>query len=112
MFGRYVTLMNQLVAKLIYEKPFVRVHPEVSIEYDACSTYIGLDRAKVCVDSFAAKLSGLRTKRGWLCFRDDATSQVVFSENRYSVDCSYFIIRNNPQFLIQKELHNGVPFCI
>lgn len=54
-------------------------HPEVSIEYDTCGTYIGPDHVKAFVDDFAAKLSDWRTKRGWLDFHDAATPQVVFS---------------------------------
>lgn len=81
MFGRYVTLMDQMDAMDIYEELFATDDPEVSVEYDTCGTYEGKDHVEAFFKDFDAKLKDWRTKRGWLDFHDAATPQVVFSKD-------------------------------
>ena len=81
MLGRYVTLMDQLDAKTIYEELFAMDNPDVSVEYETCGTYIGPDHVKAFMDDFAARLKDWRTKRGWLDFHDCATPHIVLSKD-------------------------------
>lgn len=79
MFGRYVTLMDQMEAMSIFEELFATEDSDVSIEYDTCGTYVGVDHVKAFFEDFDAKLKDWRTKRGWLDFHDASTPQVVIS---------------------------------
>ena len=81
MFGRYVTLMDQMDAMSIYYELFAIDHPDVSIEYETCGTYCGPEHVKAFMEDFAAKLSDWHTKRGWLDFHDAGTPQVVLSKD-------------------------------
>ena len=79
MFGRYVTLMDEMDAMSIYQELFATDNPDISIEYDTCGTYIGQEHVKAFMEDLAAKLNDWKTKRGWLDFHDAATPHVVFS---------------------------------
>ena len=92
MFGRYVTLMDQLDAMSIYEELFAKDDPDVSIEYDTCGTYIGPDHVKAFMTDFAAKLADWRTKRGWLDFWDAATPQMVISKDGQRAQAMWSLI--------------------
>lgn len=92
MFGRYVTLMDQMEAMPVYEELFVKGDPEVSVEYDTCGTYIGDEHVKAFWENFDSKLKDWRTKRGWLDFHDAGTPQVVVSSDGKKAQAMWSLI--------------------
>lgn len=111
MLGRYVTLMDRMDVPSIYEELFAGDHPEVSVEYDTCGTYVGPEHVKAFMDDLAAKLSDWRTKRGWLDFHDASTPQVVFSTDGQRAQAMWNLISPkakqatpNPGFTAQRTL--------
>lgn len=81
MLGRYVTLMDQLDSKSIYEELFAVNNDEVSVEFESCGTYVGPEHARAFMEDLHKKLNDLRNKRGWMDFYDAATPQILVSED-------------------------------
>lgn len=81
MFGRYVTLMDEMDAAAVYEELFAGDQEDVSIEYDTCGTYVGPEHVKAFVGDWARKLNDWHDKRGWLDFHDAATPEIVISRD-------------------------------
>lgn len=81
MFGRYVTLMDQMDAWSVYEEMFACDSADVSVEFDTCGTYIGPEHVRAFMQDLSKKLENWRDKRGWMDFHDGATPEIVISQD-------------------------------
>ena len=111
MFGRYVTLMDEMDAMSIYQELFATDNPDISIEYDTCGTYIGEEHVRAFMEDLATKLNDWKTKRGWLDFHDAATPHVVFSADGDRAQAMWSLISpkakpatSDPGFIAERKL--------
>lgn len=81
MFGRYVTLMDQMQPMAVFQELMAKNHPAVSIDYADIGSYIGSEHVYAFFEHMQSKADSPVGKRGWMDLTDGATPEIIISED-------------------------------
>jgi len=84
LMGRYVTCIERMDARSIWEKLFVHDDEQVSVEIGDYGGYVGTQHVKRFFEAYDGYLKDPSDKRGWMDFRNMNTPYVIISKDMQS----------------------------